>query len=63
MAEATSIEFYTLYNNTLPLKPSSSQVDKKQVSRHFRVFLLRWAPRWYYQAGGRQGTGWRARGL
>ena len=37
MAEATSIEFsHTLYNNALPLKPSSSQIDKKQVSRHFR---------------------------
>ena len=36
MAEATSIEFHTLYNNTLLLKPSSSQVDKKQVSHHFR---------------------------
>jgi len=36
MVEATSIEFHTLYNNSLPLKPSSSQVDKKQVSRQFR---------------------------
>jgi len=36
MAEATSIEFHILYNNTLPLKSSSTQVDKKQVSRHFR---------------------------
>jgi len=36
MAEATSIDFHTLYNNTLPLKPSSSQVDKKQVSHPYR---------------------------
>ena len=36
MAEATNIEFNTLYNNTLPLKQSSSQVNKKQVFRHFR---------------------------
>ena len=34
MAEAMSIEFSHI--NTLPLKPSSSQVDKKQDSRHFR---------------------------
>ena len=36
MAEAMSVEFHTLSNNSLPLKPSSSQVDKKQVSRQFR---------------------------
>jgi len=36
MAEAMSIDFHTLYNNSLPLKPFYSQVDNKQVSCQFR---------------------------
>ena len=31
--------FHTLYNNCLPLKPSSKQVTKKQFSHQFRYFF------------------------
>jgi len=43
MAEATSIEFSHIMQQYLTFKPSSSQVDKKQVSRHFR---------WFFYQGG-----------
>ena len=36
MAEATSIEFSYIIQQHLLLKPSFSQVDKKQVSHHVR---------------------------
>ena len=41
MAEATSIEFSHIIQQYLTFKPSSSQIDKKQVSYHFRLFFYR----------------------